>query len=377
MMKTNFHTHTFRCGHAVGNEEAMVKSAIEEGIEVLGFSEHVPLPRYRKHIFKGMRYTLNHFRSFAVACKAIITNGPAMRMPYKDKQLHLEEVKRLKEKYCDQITIYQGFEAEYFEEYLDYYQGLLNSGEADYLILGNHFNKYTVHTRYYGKMDISDEEIISYKNDLLKALDTNLFSYVAHPDLFMVGKVYFDELCENITREICQKALEKDVPLEVNAGGIRRGYRKVGDEIQYPYPNSHFFDIVGEVGCKVILGIDAHSPDDFNQDDFERLMQDKGIVRNRLKINAAINNAKILVKLEKENRTFEDFLTELIPKPIIHHPQKMEDIPASDGLSTQISKEMKKMGFKFVGPVTIYSFLQAVGLINDHLDTCSFKNGGL
>ncbi|MCB7558415.1 PHP domain-containing protein, partial [Tyzzerella nexilis] len=50
-MKTNFHTHTFRCGHAVGNEEAMVKSAIEEGIEVLGFSEHVPLPRYRKHIF--------------------------------------------------------------------------------------------------------------------------------------------------------------------------------------------------------------------------------------------------------------------------------------------------------------------------------------
>ena len=261
MMKTNFHTHTFRCGHAVGNEEAMVKSAIEEGIEVLGFSEHVPLPRY----------TLNHFRSFAVACKAIITNGPAMRMPYKDKQLHLEEVKRLKEKYCDQIAIYQGFEAEYFEEYLDYYQGLLNSGEADYLILGNHFNKYTVHTRYYGKMDISDEEIISYKNDLLKALDTNLFSYVAHPDLFMVGKVYFDELCENITREICQKALEKDVPLEVNAGGIRRGYRKVGDEIQYPYPNSHFFDIVGEVGCKVILGIDAHSPDDFNQDDFEAL----------------------------------------------------------------------------------------------------------
>ncbi len=78
MMKTNFHTHTFRCGHAVGNEEAMVKSAIEEGIEVLGFSEHVPLPRYRKHIFKGMRYTLNHFRSFAVACKAIITNGGIM-----------------------------------------------------------------------------------------------------------------------------------------------------------------------------------------------------------------------------------------------------------------------------------------------------------
>ena len=61
----------------------------------------------------------------------------------------------------------------------------------------------------------------------------------------------------------------------------------------------------------------------------------------------------------------------------MHYPQKMEDIPASDGLSTQISKEMKKLGFKFVGPVTVYSFLQAVGLINDHLENCSFKNGGL
>ena len=93
------------------------------------------------------------------------------------------------------------------------------------MILGNHFNKYTVHTRYYGKMDISDEEIISYKNDLLKALDTNLFSYVAHPDLFMVGKVYFDELCENITREICQKALEKDVPLYQPSLSPEKGYR--------------------------------------------------------------------------------------------------------------------------------------------------------
>ena len=128
---------------------------------------------------------------------------------------------------------------------------------------------------------------------------------------------------------------------------------------------------------KAFANFDYHKVAEFNQDDFERLMQDKGTVRNRLKINAAINNAKILVKLEKENRTFEDFLTEFIPKPIMHYPQKMEDIPASDGLSTQISKEMKKLGFKFVGPVTVYSFLQAVGLINDHLENCSFKNGGL
>ncbi len=66
-----------------------------------------------------------------------------------------------------------------------------------------------------------------------------------------------------------------------------------------------------------------------------------------------------------------------IPEPINHHPKKMEDVPASNELSNQISKEMKNLGFKFVGPITIYSFLQAVGLINDHIENCSFKNGEL
>ncbi|MDE7049727.1 MAG: DNA-3-methyladenine glycosylase I [Lactobacillus sp.] len=128
---------------------------------------------------------------------------------------------------------------------------------------------------------------------------------------------------------------------------------------------------------KAFVNFDYHKVAKFNENDFERLMQDKGIVRNRLKINAAINNAKMLVKLEKENQTLGEFLTQFIPKPIMHHPRKMEDVPASDDLSKEVSKEMKKLGFKFVGPVTIYSFLQAIGLINDHLENCSFKNGGL
>ena len=128
---------------------------------------------------------------------------------------------------------------------------------------------------------------------------------------------------------------------------------------------------------KAFANFDYHKVAKFNENDFERLMQDKGIVCNRLKINAAINNAKMLVKLEKENQTLGEFLTQFIPKPIMHHPRKMEDVSASDDLSKEVSKEMKKLGFKFVGPVTIYSFLQAIGLINDHLENCSFKNGGL
>ena len=147
----------------------------------------------------------------------------------------------------------------------------MSSKEIDYLILGNHFNRYAVHTCYYGKLNITNEEIISYKNDLLKAMDTNLFSYIAHPDLFMIGKGRFDDFCKNIAQEICQKALEKDIPLEINAGGIRKGLYKIDDEMLYSYPNDHFFEIVGEMGCKVILGIDAHDPNDFNDEIFETL----------------------------------------------------------------------------------------------------------
>lgn len=111
----------------------------------------------------------------------------------------------------------------------------------------------------------------------------------------------------------------------------------------------------------------------FNEQNFERLINDAGIIRNKLKINAAINNAKILQNWHENGKTLGNFLQNYIPRPIINHPQTMSDIPAKTALSTQISKDMKKAGFKFVGPTTIYSFLQGVGLVNDHLEKCDFK----
>lgn len=111
----------------------------------------------------------------------------------------------------------------------------------------------------------------------------------------------------------------------------------------------------------------------FTDKDFERLHQDTGIIRNKLKIKAAINNAKILSDWHSQGKTFAQFLVYYIPIAIDNHPQSMQDIPSSTSLSKTISKEMKKEGFKFVGPTTIYSFLQAIGLINDHLEGCSFR----
>lgn len=124
---------------------------------------------------------------------------------------------------------------------------------------------------------------------------------------------------------------------------------------------------------KAFANFDVNKVAQFDEQDLKRLVNDTGIIRNKLKINAAINNAKILKEWHKNGKTLSDFLQNYIPKPIINHPQTMSNIPAKTELSTQISKDMKKSGFKFIGPTTIYSFLQGVGLVNDHLEKCDFK----
>lgn len=270
-MRTNFHTHVYRCGHAIGDERVMVESAIKNKIEILGFSCHVPLPKYRLHLLRGLPYAFNSLKTVAVVFKTMITNGPAMRMPYPQMKIHLKNVKQLQNEYQNDIKIFQGFEAEYFETYLPYYQKLLDDKIVDYFILGHHFHKYSIHSLYFGKPKITDKELNLYKEEVLKALDTNLFSYIAHPDLFMIGKRVWDDNCEKAAKEICVKAKEKNVALELNGGGIRRGLRNINDELLYPFPNPYFWKIASEVGNKVVLGIDAHSPEDFNDDIYRQL----------------------------------------------------------------------------------------------------------
>lgn len=124
---------------------------------------------------------------------------------------------------------------------------------------------------------------------------------------------------------------------------------------------------------KAFADFDIRRVASFNDQDFNRLVNDSGIIRNRMKINAAINNAQVINNWHQNNKSLAAFLQEYIPNPIINHPYLLSDVPAKNALSVKISKDMKKAGFKFVGPTTIYSFLQAVGLINDHLEKCDFK----
>ena len=103
----------------------------------------------------------------------------------------------------------------------------------------------------------------------------------------------------------------------------------------------------------------------------EELMANAGIVRNRLKINAAITNAKLFLRIATRHGSFDKFIWSYVGyAPIVGHWEKFTDIPITTKVSDQVSKDLKKLGFKFVGSTIIYSFMQAVGMVNDHLKLC-------
>ena len=111
------------------------------------------------------------------------------------------------------------------------------------------------------------------------------------------------------------------------------------------------------------------------KEDVERLVKDEKIIRHRGKIESTITNAKHFLEIQKEFGSFCDYLKTFLPegKPIINHWKRIEEIPASTQVSVSISKDMKKRGFKFFGPVICYAFLEAVGYVNDHVEGCPFK----
>ncbi len=117
-------------------------------------------------------------------------------------------------------------------------------------------------------------------------------------------------------------------------------------------------------------GFDAEKIARYTQADLARLMADAGIVRNRLKIEATIDNARAYLKLA-DRQSLASFLWNFLDgTPRINHPKMHGDIPAETDLSKHISKALKAEGFRFVGPTTMYAFMQSSGMVNDHLVSC-------
>lgn len=225
----NYHTHTSRCHHAKGTDEEYVAAAISCGCEELGFSDHAPMlfPKSSGY-YSDFRMTPEFAADYAAS------------------------IKSLKNKYSAEIDIRLGFELEYYPALFKDELEFLKSFDIDYLILGQHFNlnEYEPAAHYSGHETKSVQVLESYVKQCIEGLETEKFSYIAHPDLInFTGDR--DVYCEKMYR-LCKRIKELGYPIE---------YNFLGRITNRHYPNPDFWKIAAEVGNTAILGLDAHNPD--------------------------------------------------------------------------------------------------------------------
>ena len=222
----NYHSHTTRCRHARGTEREYVEKAIERGLQIFGFSDHAP------QFFPGDYYS-------------------TMRMFPEQLPEYCQTVRALQEEYKGKIDIPLGVEAEYYPcSWKELIPRLQDQG-VEYMILGQHWAYNEYDAPYSGEPKTDAKALSAYCDQVITAMETGKFTYVAHPDIYrFVGdqKTHLQEL-----RRICVASKETNTPLEINFLGLA-AHRN--------YPNPLFWEIVGEEGCDVVFGIDAHAPEE-------------------------------------------------------------------------------------------------------------------
>ncbi|MCL1991050.1 MAG: histidinol-phosphatase [Defluviitaleaceae bacterium] len=236
-MLTNYHTHHYRCGHAKGEIEDYVVEAIKHGYAEIGMSCHVPF---------------EHFSQMG-----------AHRMNYEDLPIYLKEIEMLQAKY-PQIKLLKAFECEYFPHIHDDIEALTH--QTDYLILAGH---YIFHEGEYQSAFSfrKPEQLNMYAQELEVAMKTGLFRFLAHPDVFMTSYPAWDQTCERVTHHIAKAARQYDIPLEVNANGLRRK--------KQPYPSQDFWSIIAThyPETQVLINADCHQPEFLNDRYVEQARQ--------------------------------------------------------------------------------------------------------
>ena len=233
-MIANYHTHTFRCHHAGDfSDEEYVLSALDAGLKILGFSDHAPWP----------------YKSDYVGRTRMLPEG---------LEEYIQSINLLKEKYRDRIQIFLGMECEYYPDYLPWLEKLHDS--MDYLIFGCHWGPSDEHGELYFRNVTETADLQNYFTYVFMGMESGLFSYLAHPDLAFSNYREFDNVCIDSSYALCRKARSLDLPLEYNISGFRQKER--GKLKGLGYPCNPFWEIAKETGCRAIIGVDAHGPDD-------------------------------------------------------------------------------------------------------------------
>lgn len=126
---------------------------------------------------------------------------------------------------------------------------------------------------------------------------------------------------------------------------------------------------------KAFAGFDPVKVAAFTEKDVDRLVLDAGIVRHRNKIESAVSNARIFLEIAAKHGSFSNYIWSFVDgKPLVNAWERMEQMPAVTPLAERMAKEFKRLGFKFLGPTTLYAHMQASGLVNDHLVSCFRRN---
>lgn len=224
-MFANYHSHTFRCGHACGTEREYIEAAIAGGLKILGFSDHAPFI-FPDGFESGFRQKMNTVTDY------------------------FETLNTLREEYKDRIKILIGYEMEYYPLYFDTMLNNVREYGAEYLILGQHFigNEHPG-GKYCGSVNENEEGFAEYTDCVIAGMKTGKFIYVAHPDVYhFVGD---PAVRAREWRRICKASAETGIPLEINFLGIRDNRH---------YPADDFWMIAAEENAPVIFGFDAHDP---------------------------------------------------------------------------------------------------------------------
>ena len=233
-MIANYHTHTKRCHHAVGEDREYVEAAIQSGLKILGFADHCPWVYPRKGFVSGIRLAPGEFDGYFYS---------------------LESLKREYEK---DIKIYIGFETEHCMDMIPAQEELLKGYPLDYMILGQHFLKAEYESFYTGRPHADEVFLRDYVDTVIAGIQSGRYLYPAHPDLIhFTGEegVYATHM-----KRLCEALKEADIPVEINVLGLSE---------RRQYPSGRFLALAQKTGNKAIIGIDAHSP--------EQLLNSEGI----------------------------------------------------------------------------------------------------
>ena len=264
-----FHSHTYRCGHAKGDIEDYVKKVIEKGYKYYGVSDHVFLPGISQKGTRGDYELLDDY---------------------------INTFQKVSEKYKKQIRMFLAFECEYAKVFEDYYRYLLKEKKFDYLICGQHLCIEDDKSIWW-YLDGSVKGFMRYKDDVIDAIKSGLFLYIAHPDLFFLRVSEITPLIAQITDEIIDTAIKFDVPLELNIHGLYRKERETRNGF-ISYPAEYFWQRAAIKRAKVVIGGDFHDP--FEIDNVEMPSQAYATVKKyNLKL---VPVRKLLSRIKKGNR---------------------------------------------------------------------------